>query len=133
MGELTIGQVARRAGLEPSTLRYYESIGLLPAPQRSNGRRLYEPSILQLLSVIGLAKNAGFTIAEIQTLLHGFDPDTPPVARWKVLALEKLAELDRQLERIKRMRTILHRSLQCGCIRMEDCVIEIERDMSCEA
>ena len=52
MEELTIGEVARQAGIRPSALRYYESIGLLPAPKRVNGRRRYDPSTVQQLTVL---------------------------------------------------------------------------------
>jgi len=86
MADFSVGDVARQAGLQPSALRYYESIGLLPAPKRMNGRRRYDESIFQYLAVLQLAKKAGFTMSEIQTLFHGFTPDTPPAARWRTLA-----------------------------------------------
>ncbi len=63
MEELTIGEVARRAGVRTSTLRYYESIGLLPAARRVNGRRRYAPAALRMLAVIHLAQQAGFSAA----------------------------------------------------------------------
>ena len=63
--ELTIGEVARRAGIRTSAIRYYESVGLLPAPPRMSGRRRYDPSIVQRLAVLHLAQEAGFTMAEI--------------------------------------------------------------------
>jgi MerR family redox-sensitive transcriptional activator SoxR len=75
--ELAIGEVARRAGIQPSALRYYERIGLMPAPKRVSGRRRYGEDTVQMLKVVQLAQSAGFTVAEIQTLLHGFAPDTP--------------------------------------------------------
>ena len=83
MGDLPIGEVARRAGIRPSALRFYESIGLMPAPKRVNGRRRYDESTVQMLRVVQLAQRAGFTVAEIQTLPHGFAPDTPPADRWR--------------------------------------------------
>ena len=86
MEELAIGEVARRAGIRPSALRYYESIGLLPVPIRVSGRRRYDERTVQLLRVVQLAQQAGFTVAEIQTLLHGYAPETPPAARWRPLA-----------------------------------------------
>ena len=92
MEELAIGEVARRAGIRPSALRYYESIGLLPAPRRVNGQRRYDERTVQLLKIVRLAQHAGFTVAEIQVLLHGFAPDTPPAARWQPLAQQKIAE-----------------------------------------
>jgi MerR family redox-sensitive transcriptional activator SoxR len=121
MEELTIGEVARRAGVRPSALRYYESIGLLPAPRRVRGRRRYDSSIVQRLAVLQLAQRAGFTMAEIRTLFYGFEPDTPPAVRWQVLASDKIDELDALIERAQRMKRILEAALHCGCLRLEDC------------
>lgn len=129
MEELTIGEVARRAGVRTSALRYYESIGLLPAPRRVNGRRRYDTGTIQLLAVLQLAQRAGFSIAEMQTLLHGFQPDTPPAARWQALASKKIAELDAQIQRAEQMKHILHTALQCGCLRIEDCAINADIGM----
>src|SRR5258706_120132 len=126
MEELLIGEVARRAGIRPSALRYYESIGLMPAPKRVSGRRRYDESTVQMLKVVQLAQQAGFTVAEIQTLLHGFAPDTPPAARWLPLAQHKIAELDALIERAQQMKRILETGLNCGCLRLEDCAIVLE-------
>ena len=127
MEELAIGDVARRAGIRPSALRYYESIGLLPAPKRVNGRRRYDQSTVQMLKVVQLAQQAGFTVAEIQVLLHGFAPNTPPAARWQPLAQHKIAELDALIERAQQMKRILETGLNCGCLRLEDCAIALEQ------
>lgn len=121
MDDLSIGEVARRAGLRPSALRYYESIGLLPPPRRVSGRRRYDVQTLQWLQLIRLAQDAGFTMVEIQTLLHGFAPETPPAARWQLLARRKLAELDAQIVRVEQMKQVLATGLKCGCLRLEDC------------
>jgi len=126
MEELAIGEVARRAGIRPSALRYYESIGLLPAPRRVNGRRRYDERTVQLLKVVRLAQHAGFTVAEIQVLLHGFAPDTPPAARWLPLARQKLRELDAVIEHAQQMKSVLENGLNCGCLRLEDCAIALE-------
>ena len=83
MEGLTIGAVARRAGLRPSALRYYEDEGLLPAPARVNGRRRYDTDVFDRLAVIRLAQAAGLTVAEIRTFLHG----TQELALQALLAL----------------------------------------------
>ncbi len=127
MEELAIGEVAQRAGIRPSALRYYESIGLLPAPKRVSGQRRYTEGTVQLLKVVKLAQEAGFTVAEIQTLLHGFAPDTPPAARWQPLARQKLQELDALIARTQMMKKILETGLNCGCLRLEDCAIVLEK------
>ncbi|RIK41900.1 MAG: MerR family transcriptional regulator [Chloroflexi bacterium] len=128
MRELTIGEVARRAGIRTSALRYYESIGLLPAPRRVNGWRRYDESILPWVALIQLAQRAGFTIAEIQTLFHGFTPDTPPATRWRTLAAEKIAELDALIERAQQMKDFLASGLRCNCLRLEDCAVKWEAE-----
>jgi MerR family transcriptional regulator, redox-sensitive transcriptional activator SoxR len=59
MANMTIGEVARTAGLQTSAIRYYEKIGLLPKTQRIGGQRRYEPGVLNYLEVIDVAKRAG--------------------------------------------------------------------------
>ena len=100
---MSIGQVARQAGVRPSALRYYEDIGLLPRPERESGRRRYEGKVLRevldRLAVVRVAQQAGFTITEIGVLLDGFAEDTPPSERWRVLAREKLPEIEALVNR----------------------------------
>lgn len=119
---LPIGQIARRAGVQPSTLRYYERVGLLKAPRRVSGQRRYSPAVLETLRVVGLAQDAGFTIAEIRELLRGFDRETPASERWRALANAKLREVQERIDRARRMERLLHTLLECRCIRLHDCV-----------
>jgi MerR family redox-sensitive transcriptional activator SoxR len=116
-----IGDIARKSGVPASTIRYYEEIELLPPAERVNGRRRYNDTILQKLSLIRLAQKAGFTIAEIQTLLHDFPEDASPSARWQVLAQQKLDELEERQQTIQAMKGILEQTLQCQCESLEDC------------
>ncbi len=127
MEDLPIGEIARQAGIRPSALRYYESIGLMPTPKRVNGHRRYDQGTVQMLRVVQLAQQAGFTVAEIQTLLHGFAPDTPPAARWQPLARQKLRELDTVIAHAQQMKRVLETGLNCGCLRLEDCAIVLEQ------
>lgn len=120
-GTLAIGEIAARAGLQTSAIRYYERVGLLPAPARVSGRRRYGPEVLQLLAAIEASKAAGFSLDEIKRLFHGFDAATSPSERWHGLAAAKLAELDALADRIEGMRALLQRGLECGCLTLEDC------------
>lgn len=121
MDRIQIGEVARRAGLAPSAIRYYEKLGLLPRPALVGGKRRYDPDVLEWLSLIALAREAGFTMAEIRRLVTGFTPGTRPEARWRELATRKLAEVDAMVARAERMRAVLRVALDCGCFRLEDC------------
>src|SRR5579872_3402684 len=119
--DLSIGAVARRAGVRTSALRYYESVGLLPAPVRVSGRRHYGPDILPRLALIGVAQQMGFTIAEIGTLLHGFDAATPASERWQILAARKLIEVEGLIARAQEMKRLLEEALGCGCLTLDAC------------
>jgi MerR family redox-sensitive transcriptional activator SoxR len=124
--ELTIGEVARRAGLRTSALRYYEDLGLLPATRRVSGRRRYTPDALARLAVIRLAQHAGFTMAEIVTLVNGFAPETPAAERWRALAEHKLIEVEARIRRGEEMKRVLEASLRCGCLDLADCPTALE-------
>lgn len=127
MSGLRMGELAARAGLAPSAIRYYEKLGLLPTPAREGGKRRYDPITQDWLALIKLAREAGFTIAEIRRLVTGFTPGTPPAVRWQALATRKLAEIDALVARTKRMRAVLRHALDCGCLRLEDCAHLLER------
>jgi MerR family redox-sensitive transcriptional activator SoxR len=117
----SIGDVAARAGVEPSAIRYYESLGLLPRPQRVGGKRRYDSDVLDRLALIGLAKDAGFTMGEIKQLVSETTPTAVPAEKWKLLATRKLAELDESAARIRRMRRVLRSALECGCVDLAAC------------
>lgn len=123
MEELSIGEVARRTGVAASALRYYEDAGLLPAPRRVGGRRRYDPQVLRRVEVLRCAQQAGFTLAEIRTLFHGFGADTPLGERWIALAHAKLRELDALIARAAHMKQAILAGMECGCVRLEDCIL----------
>ena len=120
MDGLTIGEVARRAGLATSAIRYYERLGLLPAPERVSGQRRYEPDVLRWLAMIEVAQQAGFTLAETRTLLDGFSSEESPSAQWQALARSKLDEVDALITRAQSMRRLLEEGLRCECLRLTD-------------
>jgi MerR family transcriptional regulator, redox-sensitive transcriptional activator SoxR len=122
MEELTINEVAKRAGIRASAIRYYESVQLLPAPRRSAGRRRYTPDVLRRLSFIQVAQAAGLTLAEIQTLINELDGDTPLSERWQKLAHQKLAEVDALMRKVQGMKMILVNGLNCRCTNLEECI-----------
>ncbi|HEY7889829.1 MAG TPA: MerR family transcriptional regulator [Steroidobacteraceae bacterium] len=123
MRALSIGEVARRAGVRPSALRYYEAAGILPAPARAGGRRWYDEAAIQRIDMLKFAQQAGFTLKEIKVLFDAIGTETPLSARWQTLARKKLQELDVMAARIAQMRQMLELGLKCGCIRIEDCSV----------
>ena len=120
--KLTIGEVARQAGLRSSAIRYYEDIGVLPRPERTHGHRRYSPRVFQQLAFIQLAQHAGFSIAEIQTLVTAFDENAPLGVRWRTLAEQKLAEIDVLITRAQGMKRLLEEGIRCQCLNLDECI-----------
>ena len=113
---LTIGEVAKQAGLNASAIRFYEQAGLLPKPGRSSGRRRYDRSVLEILAVLEHAKACGFTLAETRQLFNGFRNEPHLSERWQALARRKVNELDALAGRIAAMKQLLQRIQACRCI-----------------
>ena len=118
---MSIGEVARRAGLQASAIRYYEKIGVLPRAQRISGQRRYETNVLNYLAVIDVARRAGFRMDEMRQLFHGFGRGIPAFHRWQVLAQRKIAEMDELIARAKKMKRLLQKADRCKCLDLEDC------------
>src|ERR1044071_8261907 len=121
MANMTIGEVARRTGVQASAIRYYEKIGLLPKTLRIGGQRHYDGHVLNYLAVIDMAKRAGFRIDEIRRLFHGFGKGTPAFRRWQLLARRKIIEMDDLITRAKKMKRLLENADRCKCLDLEDC------------
>ena len=120
MPPLTISDVAHRVGLQPSAIRYYEQIGILPKAQRVSGQRRFDLTGLYRLAVIRRASQLGFTLDEIRTLFFGFRNDASPSKRWQILSTQKLRELDELMEGIQAVRLLLQRQA-CHCRSLDEC------------
>jgi MerR family transcriptional regulator, redox-sensitive transcriptional activator SoxR len=119
--ELTIGEVARRAGLATSSIRYYERIGLLPKPEREGGQRRYDADVLGKLGFIGVAQSAGFKLREIKELISAVDGKDGLGEQMRSLSSQKLDEVEALLERTKAMKGWLQVAKQCGCATPAEC------------
>lgn len=124
--DLAIGEAARRAGVPASTLRYWESGGLLSTPERIGGKRRYNPQTMRQISLIVLIKRAGFTLAETRIILCGLSERTPPPVLWRELAQRKLPEVKQTLAEAKVVKKILEEGLNCDCISIDDCLRQID-------
>jgi DNA-binding transcriptional MerR regulator len=118
---LAIGEVATRAGMRASRIRYYEARGLLPEPQRVSGKRRYPPEILRRLEIIDAAQRIGFTLEEIRDLIGSGDEH--PQERIRQLALRKLPEIERLILRASAVRTLLQECTTCDCESLDVCTM----------
>jgi MerR family redox-sensitive transcriptional activator SoxR len=116
---LSIGEVATAAGVATSRIRYYESIGVLPAPERVSGRRRYSPDVLRRLATIAVAQQVGFSLDEIRQLLNA--DDEPAHLRLRRLAERKLPDIDELIQRAAAIRRWLEMTSACECESLEVC------------
>src|SRR5215211_1018095 len=105
---LTIGDVARRAGVAPSTVRFYERRGLLVADARQSGQRRYRPQTLRRLVFIGMLQDAGLSLDDITGVLEAATVD-----EWKAIGGRRLAVLEGEIARLQRARDYLAGALLC--------------------
>jgi MerR family redox-sensitive transcriptional activator SoxR len=117
--QLAIGEVARRAGMSTSRIRYYEARGLLPEPERAAGKRRYTEEVFRRLAIIDAAQRVGFTLEEIRDLLGS--RDQPAHERLRQLAILKLPELDDLIARATSVRRVLKMCSKCSCESIDVC------------
>ena len=119
---LKISDIASRAGMQASAIRYYEEIGLLPRAERVSGQRRYDEITLHRLALIQRARQLGFTLGEIRELFLGFRPDIPASERWRMLSRRKLAELNDLTRSIRTVQKLLNEMMsKCRCETLEQC------------
>ncbi|MEU7859819.1 MerR family transcriptional regulator [Nonomuraea sp. NPDC049141] len=108
--QLTIGELANRTGVATSALRYWEELGLLPAPARVSGQRRYPPSAVGLVGVVVMLRDVGFTLREIKAFIASRSPTGDG---WRELYQRKLTELDQRIAQAQVARTAIAHGLAC--------------------
>jgi DNA-binding transcriptional MerR regulator len=128
---VAIGTAASTSGVKVPTIRYYEQIGLLPAPRRSEGnRRLYDSVDLRRLTFIRHARELGFEVEAIRALLRLQDKPNQSCAAADIIARERLMEVEQRIASLSALKTELKRMIEsCRRGRVKDCrVIEVLAD-----
>jgi MerR family redox-sensitive transcriptional activator SoxR len=121
---LTIGEVARRSGLAPSALRYYETLGLIRSSRTVGDQRRYPRSVLRRLAVVRSAQNVGLSLDQIIEALSGLDPDAAPTKRqWSRISASWRPLLDQRIRELEAVRDNLDSCIGCGCLSMRQCTL----------
>src|SRR3954470_18450523 len=128
---LAIGEVAARAGMAPSALRYYEDQGLIAAERTAGGARRYPRSVLRRLAVIRAARNIGLSLPEIRAALDTLPPGRPPTATdWARLSQGWRDRLDEQIAALTQLRNGLSSCIGCGCLSIDRCALSNPGDVA---
>lgn len=125
---ITIGELSRRTGVNAETIRYYEKVKMLPAPQRTaGGRRLYGPIETRILAFIRRARELGFTPDEVRALLALGGPEQASCAEVRTLAMRHLAGIRAKIADLRKLEQLLAKTVaKCSGRKVPDCpVIDI--------
>ncbi|PKA41603.1 helix-turn-helix domain-containing protein [Rhizobium sullae] len=131
MKKITIGDAARQSGVKVPTIRYYESIGLLAVPSRSEGnQRSYEHADIRRLAFIRHARELGFEVGSIRTLLALQDDPDQSCASADAIAKARLIEVEQRIRSLMALKAELEIMVEgCGHGRVDQCrVIEVLAD-----
>ena len=110
---MRIGELARKAGINASKVRFYEASGLLPSVARSaNGYRDYDEHALQVVMFVKLAQSFGFSLREVTAHLRAPEKGAARKARLHARLVSKLAELDAHMEAMRARRAALHELIE---------------------
>lgn len=121
---MNIGEAARKAGLSPKTIRYYEDIGLLAPQRRLNGYRDYGEDELHRLRFLHRARGLGFSIEDCRALLSLYDDKSRASADVKRLALDRIADVERKISELESLRvTLRHLAESCHGDDRPECPI----------
>lgn len=130
MTRLTVGQLAERAGVATSAIRFYESRGLIRARRTTGNQRRYEQSELRRVAFIRTAQRVGLSLDEIGEALGTLPDDRVPTkADWTRLSRTWRPRLDEQIQRIERLRDQLDSCIGCGCLSLRNCALRNPQDV----
>lgn len=118
---LTIGQVAERAGVNASHIRYYERVGVLPEPERVAGQRRYGEDVVHRLSIVDVAQRAGLSLEEIAPLTGPDNRSADTSEYVRRLADEKLPQIDALIARAQAVKHWLQVARSCDCESVDVC------------
>jgi MerR family redox-sensitive transcriptional activator SoxR len=126
---LSIGEVARRSGVAPSALRYYEDRGLISSERTAGNQRRYPAPMLRRIAFIRSAQRVGLGLEEIEEALATLPSDRAPTkADWARLSRSWRPRLDEQIERLERLRDKLDGCIGCGCLSLRTCALNNPED-----
>ncbi len=122
MSHLTIGQLAERAGVATSAIRFYESRGLIHSTRTTGNQRRYEQSTLRRVAFVRAAQRVGLTLEEVGEALATLpEGRTPTKSDWHRISRDWRPRLDEQIRRIELLRARLDGCIGCGCLSMKSC------------
>lgn len=129
----TVGQMASRAGVATSALRFYEENGLIESDRNEAGHRRYQPDVLRRVGFIKVAQQVGLTLGEIRAALDSLPEQRTPTRKdWAKLATSWQPILDERIAMLEAMKEKLDGCIGCGCLSLDSCALYNPADIAAE-
>jgi MerR family transcriptional regulator, redox-sensitive transcriptional activator SoxR len=120
--ELTIGEVAARAGVAPSAIRFYEARGLVVARRTDGNQRRYDRAVLRRIAVIQAGRAAGIPLQRIRAALDSLPAGRTPTRRdWDRFSRRWREDIDERITTLEALRNRLTTCIGCGCLSIDRC------------
>ncbi|TEW50162.1 redox-sensitive transcriptional activator SoxR [Psychromonas algicola] len=128
--EMSVGQIAKRAGVNVSTLHFYEEKGLIESWRNSGNQRRYDRSVLRRIAVIKTAQQLGMSLQEVALAIQHFPKNHAPTDQeWGVMADIWKTQLDERIRRLQVLRDNLNECIGCGCLSNSKCRLRNPEDI----
>jgi MerR family transcriptional regulator, redox-sensitive transcriptional activator SoxR len=126
---VTIGELARRAGVATSALRYYEQLGLISAERTAGGQRRYARATLRRVAFVRAAQTVGLSLDEVRAALARLpDERTPSKTDWNKVSATWIRRIDERIAELQRLRETLNSCVGCGCLSLRTCRLSNPED-----
>ncbi|MEC5181580.1 redox-sensitive transcriptional activator SoxR [Arthrobacter sp. CG_A4] len=121
---LSIGDLARRAGVSVPTVRYYEERGLIQATRTASNQRQFPRHTLRRLAVVAAGQRVGLTLQEIAAALAELPPERAPTQReWQKMSRQWAATVARRIRQLEALQSSLDGCIGCGCLSLGKCTL----------
>ncbi len=121
---MTVSELADRAGLETSAIRYYDELGLITSTRTSGGQRRFARDMLRRIAVVRAGQSLGLSLDEIQAAFAALPNNrTPTKADWNRLSKQWQGRLDQQIALLQNLRDELTSCIGCGCLSFTVCAL----------
>lgn len=126
---VTISELARRAGVATSALRYYEQLGLISSERTTGGQRRYARAMLRRVAFVRAAQAVGLSLGEVRVALARLpDERTPTKADWNKVSATWIRRIDQRIAELERLRETLNSCIGCGCLSLRTCRLSNPND-----
>lgn len=120
--ELSVGELAQRAGIAPSAVRFYEEQGLIFSRRTSGNQRRYHRAMLRRVAFVRASQTAGIPLSVIAEVLAELgDHESPPKSMWEKASRRWIDDLNRRIQLLENMRDMIGSCVGCGCLSMVEC------------